>query len=229
MVTSPATAKADSLIVLDDGKKYWEGVEASVSGMLGGQPSLSRIDLQGSRTFLARLGYGIKSGRKKVSRALEGGAGIGRVTEGLLLPMAERVDVIEPISKFTAALGDKPGVGNVYNVGLEGWQPAEGVQYDLIWVQWCAMYLPDNLLLEFLKRCKAALHPDGLIGFKENIGTVGEDVFDEEDSSVTREGEKFEALFEQAGLRLVRKDLQHGFPLIDGRPLYPVMMYALKP
>jgi protein N-terminal methyltransferase len=205
MVTSPPSVNADSLIVLDDGKKYWEGIEASVSGMLGGQPSLSRIDLQGSKTFLARLGYGIKGGRKKVSRALEGGAGcvflirnkprstankyiyrIGRVTEGLLLPMAEFVDVIEPISKFTASLGGKPGVDKVYNVGLEGWEPEADVKYDLIWVQWCAMYLPDNLLLEFLKRCKAALQPDGLIGFKENIGTIGEDVFDEEDSSVTR-------------------------------------------
>lgn len=65
----------DSLISMEDGKKYWEGIEADVNGMLGGIPSVTRIDLQGSRTFLARLGIGIKTGRKMVSRALEGGAG----------------------------------------------------------------------------------------------------------------------------------------------------------
>jgi hypothetical protein len=66
---------ANSLISMEDGKKYWEGIEADVNGMLGGIPSVTRIDLQGSRTFLARLGTGIKTGRKMVSRALEGGAG----------------------------------------------------------------------------------------------------------------------------------------------------------
>lgn len=69
----------DSLIQTDKGKQYWEGIDASVDGMLGGvltvMPPVSRIDLQGSRTFLARLGIGIKSGRSKVPRALEGGAG----------------------------------------------------------------------------------------------------------------------------------------------------------
>lgn len=69
----------DSLIQTGKGKQHWEGIDASVDGMLGGvltvMPSVSRIDLQGSRTFLARLGIGIKSGRSKVPRALEGGAG----------------------------------------------------------------------------------------------------------------------------------------------------------
>lgn len=59
--------------------EYWKGIDPDVNGMLGGvitlMPSVSRIDLQGSRTFLARLGIGIKTGRKTVPRALEGGAG----------------------------------------------------------------------------------------------------------------------------------------------------------
>lgn len=67
---------ANSLISMEDGKKYWEGIEADVNGMLGGIPSVTRIDLQGSRTFLARLGIGIKTGRKMVLgrlRAEQGG------------------------------------------------------------------------------------------------------------------------------------------------------------
>ncbi|KAH7121916.1 alpha-N-methyltransferase NTM1 [Dactylonectria estremocensis] len=218
----------DSLISLDDGKKYWEGIEPTVSGMLGGKTSVSRIDLQGSRTFLARLGYGTKNGREKASRALEGGAGIGRVTEGLLLRLVDCVDIIEPVSKFTDVLVGKPGIGEIYNVGLEGWQPAEGVQYDLIWIQWCAAYLPNKEFLEFLETCKAALSPDGVLAFKENISTDDNDDFDAEDSSVTRSNIKFQALFKAAGWRLVRTELQRGMPLVDGQQLLPVMMYALK-
>ena len=63
------------------GKKYWEGVEADVNGMLGGVPMVggfayvSKVDLQGSRSFLAKLGIGSKNGRRRVATALEGGAG----------------------------------------------------------------------------------------------------------------------------------------------------------
>lgn len=79
MSNSQNVAPPDSLINLDKGKEHWEGIASDIHGMLGGipalMPSVSRVDLQGSRTFLARLGIGIKSGRKIVPRALEGGAG----------------------------------------------------------------------------------------------------------------------------------------------------------
>lgn len=61
--------------------EYWQGASADVAGMLGGVTnvkgfsSVSRIDLQGSRTFLARLGIGLKSDRKTVKVALDAGAG----------------------------------------------------------------------------------------------------------------------------------------------------------
>lgn len=66
---------ADSQIDQDAGRKYWNGVKADDNGMLGGFASISRIDLQGSRTFLARMDIGAKKDRQKVARALEGGAG----------------------------------------------------------------------------------------------------------------------------------------------------------
>lgn len=65
----------DSLINRDDGRQYWEGIEADVSGMLGGFPYVSKADLQGSRNFLAKLGVGTKPGLRVVATALEGGAG----------------------------------------------------------------------------------------------------------------------------------------------------------
>ncbi|UKZ83201.1 hypothetical protein TrVFT333_011006 [Trichoderma virens FT-333] len=214
------SAPADSFISKEDGIKYWEGISADVNGMLGGIPAVQgfygilRMDLQGSRTFLAKLGIGSKNGRHKVINALEGGAGIGRVTEGLLLNIAEQVDVIEPVAKFTAALQSKPGVRNVFNVGLQDWQPTDEVRYDLVWVQWCAGHLTDIQLVEFLGRCREVLSPDGVIILKENMSTRGCDVFDEEDSSVTREDTKFQSLFEQANLRIAATELQRGFPRV---------------
>lgn len=72
-------AKPDSLISKEDGLNYWQNATADVDGMLGGVPALfgpiSRVDLQGSRTFLARLGIGTGQGRPKVANCVEGGAG----------------------------------------------------------------------------------------------------------------------------------------------------------
>ncbi|QGI65133.1 hypothetical protein CEK26_009086 [Fusarium fujikuroi] len=218
----------DSLISMDEAMNYWQNVSASVDGMLGGFPSVSRIDLQGSRSFLAKLGIG----KPRVPRALEGGAGIGRITKGLLLDVAETVDIIEPVAKFTAALVDTPGVGQIHNIGLQDWQ-LQDIQYDLIWTQWCAGQIPDVLLIQYLERCASALAPLGIIVVKENLSTSGEDTYDKVDSSVTRNhadgeirtDEGFRAIFEKAGLEIIQAELQKGFP----KSLLPVKMYALKP
>ncbi|PNP42506.1 hypothetical protein TGAMA5MH_05247 [Trichoderma gamsii] len=225
----------DSFISKEDGLNYWEGVSADIDGMLGGIPSVKgfsgilRSDLQGSRTFLARLGIGAKQGRQKLATVLEGGAGIGRVTEGLLIPLADEVDVIEPVAKFTAGLQGKEGVRHVYNHGLQDWEPVDGLTYDLIWTQWCVGHLTDSQLVEYLKRCQVALNPGAMIVLKENLSTSGRDVFDELDSSVTREDSKFRQIFEEAGLQLVKSELQRGFPETPQMTLLPVKMYALKP
>lgn len=80
-----AEAAPDALINKDDGRKYWEGVDANANGMLGGlltEPgfaNLSRVDLLGSRSFLAKLGIGARNGLRIVDTALEGGAGYDAV------------------------------------------------------------------------------------------------------------------------------------------------------
>lgn len=181
----------DSLISKEHGLKYWEGVNPDIDGMLGGIPAVSRVDLQGSRNFLAKLRIGSKAGLKVAAAALEGGAGIGRITEGLLVHVAKEVDVVEPIAKFTAALEAKQvkGVRNIYTMGLEDWadlRPEPELKYDLVWVQWCVGHLTDEQLLRFLERCKGVLSETGVIVFKENLSTEHGDVHDEVDSSVTR-------------------------------------------
>lgn len=143
--------------------------------------------------------------------------------------MGETVDVVEPIAKFTEALSQVAGVGRVLNAGLEDWAPeAEGEdgRYDVVWLQWCVGHLTDAQLVALLGRAAAALAgPAAVVVVKENNATGGADEFDDVDSSVTRTDDKFRRLFREAGLRLVRAELQNGLP----KRLYPVRMYALKP
>ncbi|KAI0126296.1 alpha-N-methyltransferase NTM1 [Xylariales sp. AK1849] len=229
------TTPPDTLISRDEGLKYWNGAECDVNGMLGGIPTLegfstmSRVDLQSSRNFLAKLGIGSKPGQRTVHATLEGGAGIGRVTEGLLLKVSEVVDVVEPVAKFTASLQGKDGVRDVFNIGLEDWIPNADDQYDLFWTQWCVGHLTDEQLVQYLERCKKVLNPDGgVIVIKENLSNVDRDMFDTTDSSVTRQDSKFRALFKQAGLRIVKTELQRGLPKSKLDELLPIRVYALK-
>lgn len=65
----------DSRVDAQLGNAYWSGIDATVDGMLGGYPSVSRVDVQGSRAFLAKMGVGSKGSLRRVERVLEGGAG----------------------------------------------------------------------------------------------------------------------------------------------------------
>ncbi|KAL4791163.1 alpha-N-methyltransferase NTM1 [Aspergillus venezuelensis] len=233
------SAQVDSNINPTASINYWNSVPAtatSMLGMLGTYPWYTRIDLRGSRSFLAktrRLILGCST-EGKLARAVDCGAGVGRVTEGFLRHVCDVVDAVEPVEKFTDVLCasemKKTGVvGDVYTLGLEDWVPAEDRKYDLIWIQFCVGHLNDAQLLEFLGRCWGALAETGMIVFKENMSTdpAGNDMYDEEDSSVTRTNEKFRALFEEAGMRVIISELQLGFP--KNFKLLPVRFYALRP
>ncbi|KAE8450072.1 hypothetical protein EG329_006853 [Mollisiaceae sp. DMI_Dod_QoI] len=216
---------ADANINHQDARDYWQGIDADVNGMLGGFPYISKVDLQGSKNFLAKLGVSGES-EKKLERVVDCGAGIGRITEGLLLGLAETVDIVEPIAKFSDNLKGKPGIGQIFNVGLEDWTPESDVtKYDMIWNQWCLGHLTDVQLVEYLKKCKKALKNGGLVIVKENLSTSGEDIFDELDSSVTRCDQKFKDIFEKAEMRIKKMEIQKGLP----KELYPVQIYALVP
>lgn len=228
---------------------YWTSQTADVNGMLGGYPQVSRIDLQGSKNFISKIrrlsritSASTLSTTKvtKVPRAVDVGAGIGRITSGLLLNIAETVDIVEPVSKFTEVLAQiQPSegqgqVGEIFNVGLEKWSPQNEAKYDLIWIQWCVGHLTDKQMVETLQRMLPALATyddgtsiDGWIMVKENLSTDqwGEDLFDDIDSSVTRSDQKFKQLFEEAGCKIIKMEVQSGFP----KSLYPVKMYALRP
>ena len=230
----PATNPApDAHISTSDALKYWNSISTTVGGMLGGYPEISRTDLKGSANFFAKLRREQPSQSTKegaLQRGVDCGAGIGRVTAGFLSTVCEVVDVVEPVEKFAREVqGQKivgsGSVGKVYVAGLEDWVPE--AQYDLIWHQWCLGHLTDEQLLAYFERCKKALTIDGWIIVKENMCTNldGKDAFDQQDSSVTRTDQKFRRLFKEADMRLIKTELQRGFP----KGLYPVRFYALKP
>lgn len=211
--------------------KYWSSTEATVSGVLGGYPQVSRIDLQGSSNFLAKLRRQSKHfpQGKKLQKAVDCGAGIGRITTGFLSKVAKQVDIVEPVKSFTDQVKDGENVGEIYNVGLEAWNPHnDGLgPYDLIWNQWCLSQLTDIQLVEYLQRLPPVLSEGGWIVVKENLSNhhLNVDVFDETDSSVTRTDKKFRQLFEDAGMTLVATEVQRGMP----QGLYAVRAYALQP
>jgi protein N-terminal methyltransferase len=240
---SHANAQPDASINISHSLSYWNSVSSDNNGMLGGYPQTSRIDLQGSSNFLTKLRRG-KSQAKlplpPLERVADCGAGIGRITKGLLLDVAQKVHVVEPVKKFTdelvQSLGDGEGSGGkgqvdaVYNVGLQDWMPTPG-SYDIIWNQWCLGHLTDTQLVAYLRRCKDGLvrAEDGKawVIVKENMSTDiwNKDIYDEEDSSVTRSDEKFRRLFKEAGWKIVATEQQRGMP----KELYPVRIYALRP
>ncbi|KAK0522545.1 hypothetical protein OC835_006536 [Tilletia horrida] len=119
---------------LERGIKYWESVEASVNGVLGGYGlgTLPVVDSLGTRTFILRLlSHLVLTPPATVSdpvawlkeraetrarlradpsagglgalgrtRALDVGAGVGRVSRDTLLPLVEEVHMVEPVRKF---------------------------------------------------------------------------------------------------------------------------------
>ncbi|KAH8726800.1 alpha-N-methyltransferase NTM1 [Phaeosphaeriaceae sp. PMI808] len=246
--------RPDASINVDDSLEYWNNVSSDVNGMLGGYPQVSRIDLQGSSIFLTKLrrtSSNTKQPLALLERVADCGAGIGRITKGLLLGVANKVDIVEPVKKFTDELvqslghgqhagngeakDDKGQVGQIINLGIQDWTPEPGT-YNVIWNQWCLGYLTDAQLVVYLRRCKAGLvqNKDGddatnmsWIIVKENLSTElkHNDMFDEEDSSVTRSDDNFRRLFQEAGLKIVATELQRGMP----KRLFPVRIYALRP
>jgi protein N-terminal methyltransferase len=65
---------ADSHINYQDARDYWQSIDADVNGMLGGFPYISKVDLQGSKSFLVKIGIEGK-GKEKVGRVVDCGAG----------------------------------------------------------------------------------------------------------------------------------------------------------
>jgi aldose 1-epimerase len=100
---------------------YDDHCPSTVDGVLGGMGEVSHSDLEGSRRFLNDLGWSM------AGTACECGAGIGRVTKGLLLDLFPRCDLVESCSRLLSAAPDY--IGNesyrcrFFCTQLQNWQP----------------------------------------------------------------------------------------------------------
>ncbi|CAJ0936430.1 unnamed protein product, partial [Ranitomeya imitator] len=123
--------------------------------------------------------------KTSTSCALDCGAGIGRITKRLLLPLFKSVDMVdvtdEFLSKAKSFLGeDGKRIGDYYCCGLQDFLP-EANHYYVIWIQW------DNMTQEGV-------------------------IMDEVDSSVCRDLDLVRRLIRQAGLSVLAQERQENFP-----------------
>ncbi|KAI3455890.1 hypothetical protein Pfo_012553 [Paulownia fortunei] len=216
------------------GVGYWQGVDATVNGVLGGYGHVNEPDIEGSEAFLNSLlaERFPDAGRGRRLVALDCGSGIGRITKNLLIRYFNEVDLLEPVSHFLEAarinLAPKNlmvtaeyKAVNFFCVPLQEFTP-EAERYDIIWVQWCIGHLSDDDFVSFFQRAKGGLRPGGLFVLKENIARSGF-VLDKQDKSITRSDLYFKQLFNQCGLHIYKMKDQKGFP----DELFAVKMYAL--
>lgn len=214
---------------------YWDDTEPTVSGMLGGFANLSPSDLSASTRFLQHLHQTIRP-NLRMAVSCECGAGIGRVTKGLFVPLDfARCDLVEVsaalISCSPEYIGD-PGSSRCkfYCIGLQSFDPKPST-YDVVWVQWCVGYLTDVDCVKFLHRMGKSLRDDGVVVIKDNTCTGDAFVLDRDDSSVTRSLDYLLALAHLAGLRVVYQRMQGEDD--DGEErfpddIFPVPMIALE-
>ncbi|XP_062844916.1 N-terminal Xaa-Pro-Lys N-methyltransferase 1 [Trichomycterus rosablanca] len=207
-------------------EEYWKEIPPTVDGMLGGYGSISSIDISGSKKFLQKfLGEG--NGKTRPGCALDCGAGIGRITKRLLLPLFRTVDLVDVTQSFLdqarTYLGeDGKKVENYFCSGLQDFQPQPN-RYDIIWIQWVIGHLTDDHLVDFLRRCRGALRPDGLVVIKDNVAYEGV-VPDEVDSSVCRDLSCLRSIVARAGLSVIHDEQQQNFP----EEIYQVHTLALR-
>ncbi|KAH8078325.1 AdoMet dependent proline di-methyltransferase-domain-containing protein [Filobasidium floriforme] len=157
---------------------------------------------------------------------------------------------LDPVNPLNGKEAKSLGVVGMEGKGLGGGDESFGekmgeVGYDVIWCQWCLGHLSNPELVSFLKRCQAALlppssssnskdtsvynDPGAVIVVKENVCENGPDgtavsVLDEEDSSLTRSNKMWEEIFQQAGLKIVKEEVQLGLP----QGLFMVKSWALR-
>lgn len=208
-------------------QKYWKSVDPNVNGMLGGFSQISPKELQSSKQFLDEI-YRTKPCPERKT-VLDCGAGIGRVTKGLLIPYCfETVDMVEQDEHFCTSapeyIGATERLGKVYNSGLQDFE-FQPQKYDVIWCQWVLGHLKDNDLVDFLKRAQTGLKKHGVIVIKENFTSNDEIEVDEMDSSVTRPLKYAKELITRAGLRVFKAKKQTAMP----NGLYPIHMLAMRP
>lgn len=207
---------------------YEENCPGTLDGVLGGFASITKADLAGSKRFLENLLVKRPSIDWASGVGCECGAGIGRVSKGLLLPLGiPRCDLVESSARLLSVapeyIGDPDASKCRYICDtLQHWAPPKNT-YSVIWIQWVLVYLTDTDIIKFLRRCGEALTQNGVICLKENTCDVELFVLDRDDASLTRAVPFLLKLVEAAGLIVAHQETQDDFP----EDIFAVPMIAL--
>lgn len=196
-------------------------------------------DVEGTVRFLTRAGApGFNGDEKQALRTIDVGCGVGRTAIEILARRFQKVDLLEPCVHLLDAAREgleRTGrMGTAWLGSLQDFDPSSSGQshappkYDLVFVQWCLLYLVDEAVAaDALRRLAAALDPHhGRVFVKENVPPRGQKAWtDPTDASVTRTDTGHRRIFARAGLRIVARKRQTPWP----SSLCPVVMYLLAP
>ncbi|KAJ9453051.1 Methyltransferase [Diplonema papillatum] len=215
----------------NQGERYWNNQPSTINGMMfgpgakqpaedcGGAEALTLRDLSGTLSFLQQQGC---SGR----RALDCGAGIGRVARGVLQQLYSEVDMVEPAShlvEYIKKSGGAPGGGAVFQKPVQDFNPKRSGPYDFVAMNWCAGFITDDDLVQFLRRAKESLIRSGRVLLKENVSCSSFRAR-RRSASVARTDTHYKSIFRMAGLEVVGEEVQDGLP--EG--WLDVKMYLLR-
>lgn len=224
-------------------KDYWDtetNAPATIDGMLGGWSVLSEPDLAASKQFLQDvirlrplLNKRIQSNYE--TRACECGAGIGRLTKGLLLSAGFKTcDLVETSPRLLKAapeyLGDDASKCIFHCTGLQDFDMPKDT-YDVIWIQWVIAYITDWDLVNFLYRMKKALREGGIIVIKDNTCSDLAFLSDTSDTDITRGYRYLRAVIQESGLTVLKDE--NGQELVKWQEdfpddIWPTPMIALE-
>lgn len=225
--------------------RYWAAAPATDDGMLGGlEADVAAPDVADSAALLDALlagslpPSGCPAVRLRGRRALDCGAGIGRVGRCVLSRRFARVDGVEPQAALAAVARATGAYADVAVCRLQQHAPPPRA-YDLVWVQWVALYLSDAELADALRRCRAALVDDdddddddcgtssaaaAVVVVKDNVVRGDRFYVDVEDGSLIRCDAHMREVFARAGLAVIHAHQQPDLP----QELFPVMSYVLR-
>jgi protein N-terminal methyltransferase len=177
----------------------------------------SDADIEHSIAFLRAVFE--RCPRVRRARAMDGGAGVGRVTKNVLLKAFESVHLLEgshALSKHSRRyLGNKRAQRCTFaHAKMQDFAPMPGA-FALIWLQWVLQYLIDEDVVAFLRACGASLERHGVLVVKENrpswSGKASRFEFDtplgpNARFDITRPDAHHAWLFAQAGLHVVHSE-----------------------
>ena len=214
---------------------HWtsNSMDESHDGVLGGWAEVDEEDARGSLAFLeVNLRERAAQHEWPIAgcRALDCGAGVGRVTSSVLLKVAEHVHLVEVSEKLLAqaatGLAAHEARVELQQASLREFAPPANA-YDLVWAQWVLGHLTDTDVVALLVRCREALRPGGAVVVKDNATTPsmcdqGGDryLLDEENAGVIRSHVHLKRLCAIAGLKVARSAVQETFP----EDLHPVRL-----